>query len=161
MDKLKDILCVQLKLMEELLSILKQERSALLDIDLDALAEINESKESTIASINSHTSALRQAVEAVATDLELPSNTPFVDVVVQLGKQGNMDIPRLYQDLNGLAIQVREVAALNQEIAEHSISVIKSALRIFAHILHQSTTYDHSGGYYQWQVDAIMVNHKV
>jgi flagellar biosynthesis/type III secretory pathway chaperone len=159
-DKLKDIINVQLKLMEELLSILNQEKTALLDIDLDALAEIDELKKNAIVDINTHTNPLRETVEAVATDSGLPSNTPFVEVVIKLGKQGIMDIPRLYQDLNGLAIQVREAAALNQEIAEHSVAMIKNALLILA-IVYQSTTYDYSGGYYQWQVDAIMINHKV
>ena len=160
-DKLKDIIYVQFKLMKELLSVLEQEKTALLDIDLEALAEINELKKSAIVNINTHTNPLRETVEAVATDSGLPSNTPFVEVVVQLGKQGIMEIPRLYQDLKGLATQVREAAALNQEIAEQSVSMIKSALLLLAHIVDQSTTYNFSGGYYQWQVDAIMINKKV
>lgn len=160
-EKLKELINVQFKLMEELLSILKQEETALLNVDLEALAEINELKESAMVNINTHTNPLRETVETIATFLGLPSGTPFVDVVIQLGKQGFMEIPRMYQDLKGLATLVREAAAVNLEIAEESVAMIKCALLLLAHIVDQSTTYNFSGGYYQWQVDAIMINKKV
>ncbi len=154
---LKDILATQMKLMGELLAILDRETSELLRINLDAMSEINGLKESMTARINEHTVPLRQTISEVASSSGLPLNASLVDVVSRLGRKGDQEIPRLYQDLSSLANQVRHVTALNQEIAECSVSMIKNALFILAQILNQSSTYDASGNYYQWRVDAIII----
>lgn len=159
--KLKDILATQIGLMGELLSLLERETSELLSINLDAMSEINGLKESMTVRINEHTPPLRQTVSEIATSTGLPSNSSLVDVVSQLGKNGYKEIPRLYQDLNSLAKQVRQITALNIDIAERSISMIKNTLFILAQILDQSSTYDASGGYYPWKINAIIVNHNV
>lgn len=160
-DKLKDILTTQLKLMRELLTLLERETPELLGVNLDAMAEINVLKESTTERINEHTAPLRQTVSEVATDSELPSNATLVEVITYLGKQGYKEIPRLYQDLNTLAKQVRDVAARNQDIAERSVSMVKSVLFILVQLLEQSLTYGASGSYQQWQAEGIIINNKV
>ena len=157
-DKLKDILSTQLKLMGELLALLERETPVLLDINLDAMAEINGLKESTTAHINEHTVPLRQTISEVAASSELPLNATLVEVVTLLGKQGYKEIPRLYQDLNTRAKQVRHVAALNQDIAERSVSMVKIVLSILVQLLEQSITYCASGSYQQWQAEGIIIN---
>jgi flagellar biosynthesis/type III secretory pathway chaperone len=159
--KLKNILATQMKLMGELLALLDRETSELLSINLDAMFEINVLKESMTARINEHTVPLRQTISEVASSSGLPLNTSLVDVVSRLGKNGDQEIPRLYQNLSSLANQVRHITALNQEIAERSVSMIKNALFILAQILDQSSTYDASGNYYQWRVDAIIIKNDV
>jgi flagellar biosynthesis/type III secretory pathway chaperone len=159
--KLKDILTTQMKLMGELLALLERETSVLLSVNLDAMSEINAKKESMTIRINEHTVPLRQTIEEVASNSGLPLNSSLVDVVSRLGRNGYQEVPRLYQDLNSLANQVRHVMALNIDIAERSVLMIKSALFILAQILNQSTTYDASGSYYKWQVDAIIINNAV
>lgn len=159
--KLKDILATQMKLMGELLALLERETSELLSINLDAMIEINSLKEGITARINEQTAPLRRVVAEIATGSGLPSNASLMDVVSRLGKNGHGEIPRLYQDLNSLAKEVRQVTALNMDIAERSVAMIKNALFILAQILDQSSTYDASGSYYPWKVNAIIVNHDV
>ena len=156
--KLKDVLATQMKLLGELFALLERETSELLAVNLDAMSKINDLKEGMTVSINEHTAPLRQMVSEVASSSGLPLNASLVDVVSRLGKNGDQEIPRLYQDLSSLANQVRHVTAMNQEIAERSVSMIKNVLFILAQILNQSSTYDASGNYYQWRVDAIIIN---
>ncbi|MDD2852895.1 MAG: flagellar protein FlgN [Desulfuromonadaceae bacterium] len=156
--RLKDILATQKRLMGELLALLERETSELLHINLDAMSEINSTKESMTVRINEHTIPLRQAVSEIATNSGLPLNASLVDVVSRLGKKGHKEIPRLYQDLNSLAKQVKNVTALNMDIAERSVAMIKNTLFILAQILDQSSTYDASGSYYKWQVDGIIIS---
>lgn len=160
-DKLKDILSTQLKLMGELLALLERETSELLAVNLDALAEINAVKESTTERINEHTAPLRQAVSEVAANSELPSNATLVEVITCLGKQGYKEIPRLYQDLNTQAKQVRHAAAMNQDLAERSVSMVQIALFILAQLLEQSLTYGASGSFQQWPAGGIIINNDV
>lgn len=157
--KLKEIFAIQVKLMGELLALLEQETSELLDINLDAMSEINAQKEIKTARINEYTPPFREIVSEIATSYGLPANASLMDVVSQLGKRGYTEIPRMYQDLNSLAKQVKLVTSLNQDIAERSVSMIKNALFILAQILDQSSTYNASGSYYSWKIDAILVNH--
>lgn len=158
---LKDILATQMKLMGELLALLERETPELLNINLDAMIEINGLKEGMTSRINEQAAPFRQVVSEIAISSGLPSNASLMDVVSRLGKNGYKEIPRLYQDLNSLAKEVRQVAALNLDIAERSVSMIKNALFILAQILDQSSTYDASGSYYPWKVNAIIVNHDV
>jgi len=160
-DKLKDILSTQLKLMGELLALLERETSELLGVNLDALAEINVLKESTTERINEHTAPLRQTVSEVAANADLPSNANLVEVITYLGKQGYKEIPRLYQDLNTQAKQVRHVAALNQDIAERSVSMVQITLFILEQLLEQAITYGASGSFQQWQAEGIIINNDV
>jgi flagellar biosynthesis/type III secretory pathway chaperone len=157
--RLKEIFAIQVKLMGELLVLLERETSELLDINLDAMSEINVQKENKTARINEYTPPFRQIVSEIATSYGLPTNASLMDVVSQLGKRGYTEIPRLYQDLNSLAKQVKLVTSLNQDIAERSVAMIKNTLFILAQVLDQSSTYSASGSYYSWKIDAILVNH--
>jgi hypothetical protein len=147
--------------MEKLLALLERETSELLGVNLDAMAEINVLKESTTERINEHTVPLRQTVSEVAISSELPSNSTLVEVITCLGRQGYKEIPLLYQDLNTKAKLVRHVAAMNQDIAEYSISMVKTALFILTQLLERSITYSACGSYLQWKNEGIIINNDV
>jgi flagellar biosynthesis/type III secretory pathway chaperone len=157
-ENLKEILSTQLRLMGELLALLERETPELLEINLDAMAEINGLKESTTEQINEQTAPLRQAILEIAASSGLPLNATLVEVVTLLGKHRHIEIPRLYQDLNTRAKQVRHVAALNHDIAERSMSMVKTVLSILVQLLEQSITYGASGSFQQWDAEGIIIN---
>lgn len=160
-EKLKGILFIQLKLMEELCSLLERETPELLSVNIDAIVEINALKESATERINEHTDPLRQTISEIAVSSELPSNATLVEVVTHLGKQGYKEVPALYQDLNTQAKQVRHMAALNHDIAEQSAAMVKNALRILTQLLEQAITYCASGNYEHWQDEGIIIDNDV
>ena len=160
-EKLKEILFTQLQLMGELLALLKRETPELLGVNLEAIAEINDLKESTTARIEEYTEPLRQTILDVIASFKFPKKATLVEVVTLLGQQGYEDIPRLFQDLNTQAKQVQRAAAVNQEVAEISLSNLEVALIILAQLLDQSWTYCFSGKYEKWLAEEIIFSEKV
>ena len=154
-------LSTQLKLLEELLALLERETPELAGVSLDAMAEINALKEDAVARIEAHTDPLRHTIAEVAASLGLPPDTTTLgEVAALLNKQGNADVQRLHQELNRVAEQVRQVAAMNREIAERFVSTVGNSLNFLARILNQSSFYGASGGYQRPQPGAVIINRK-
>lgn len=152
---LKDILATQLQLLEELHTLLERETRELGDMKLAAMAEVNRMKEDLTERIEAHAGPLRQAIATAARDMGLGPDATLGDVVA---KAPQKDVQQLYHDLNRAARQVREQAAVNQDIAERFVATASNTLGLLTRLINQSNTYGSSGGYQQRTAGSVMIN---
>jgi len=156
--RLSEALSGQQKVLEELLDLLKRETSELTDVNIEAMTEINSKKEELGARIQTHTAVLRQVIAETTNSLGLPSDLPFGELAAKLGRQGNKEIILQHEQLNAVAEQVRQVAAMNQEIAGRFADALNQSLNFLTRIINQSSVYGASGGYQQRTPGAVIIN---
>ena len=156
--RLSEALSGQQKVLEELLDLLKRETDELADVNIEAMAEINSKKEELGARIQTHTAVLRQVIAETTNSLGLPSDLPFGELAAKLGRQGNKEIILQHEQLNAVAEQVRQVAAMNQEIAGRFADALNQSLNFLTRIINQSSVYGASGGYQQRTPGAVIIN---
>ena len=148
----------QLRLLEELHSLLKRETNELADVHLDAMAEINVRKEDLSSRIAAHAEKLRAAIQEVASHEGLSSKASLGELAASFSKKGNRDIARFHAELNATAVQIKELLALNREIAEHFAASVGSSLDFISRIINQTSTYGASGSYQQRPAGAVLIN---
>lgn len=156
--KLIQTLTFQLQALKELLQLLEQETDQLTAINIEAMAEINEKKEAALARIQEHTAPLRQLIIEVAAEIGLPANCPLGELTAKLAKQGYKGVVEIHGELNLVAEQVCQVAALNHEIAERFTGTLTQSLDFLTKVLSQSNVYGASGGYQQRPTGSVMIN---
>jgi flagellar biosynthesis/type III secretory pathway chaperone len=156
--RLTEFLTVQLRLLEELLALLERETGELAKINLDAMTEINVLKEDVTKRIEEHTILLRREIEKMAASAGRQQNCTLGEFAVMMKKQGNKEIPRLHHELNKVAERVRQVAAMNREIAERFAKTVSQSLGFLTQILNQSHVYGASGGFKPKKTGAVMIN---
>ena len=158
MDKtLTDILSIQLKLLEELYSLLERETCEFGDMNKDAMAEVNRTSEELTERIEAHTGLLRQAISAAAFELGLAPDATLGDVAAKTTQKA---IPRLYRELNATARRVQERASVNRKIAERFVATAASTMNFLTRLINQSSVYGVSGGYEQRPAGSVMINRK-
>src|SRR3974390_2622122 len=123
---LEETLSSQIRMFEELHSLLEQETGELATMNLEAMAEINRHKGELSERIETYSILLRQKISAIASELGLASDVTLGVVAAAIGKKG--DIPRLRQKLSELAQRVQETAALNGAISERFVRTAELAL---------------------------------
>lgn len=155
---LSEALSVQQKVLEELLDLLERETRDLADVNIEAMVEINSQKEEVGARIQVHTALLRQMIGEAAVGLGLPGDSPLGELAARLGQQGNKEILLQHEQLNKVAEQVQQVAAMNHEIAERFAATLNQSLNFLTRIINQSSVYGASGGYQQRPTGAVMIN---
>jgi hypothetical protein len=79
-------------------------------------------------------------------------------LAARLKAKGNREIPRLHAELNGAAVKIRQVAAVNRDIAERFAVSVTTSLTLLTRLINQSNTYGASGGYQQAAVGSVMIN---
>ena len=158
MKNLDVALTQQLKLLEELQSLLKRETHELSEVHVDAMAEINVQKNDLSARIAAHGPILKKAIQEIAAREGLSAWATLGDLNVTLIKKGNRDIVRLDAELNATADQIKELLSLNYEIAERFAASIGKSLDFIASILNQNSTYGASGSYQQRPPSAVLIN---
>jgi len=158
MNNLNSILDQQLKLLEELQSLLRRETNELSEIHLDAMAEINAQKEDLSSRIAAHGAILRDAIQEVASREGLSPKASLGELAVRLQQKGNRDIVRLHAELNATAGQIKELLALNREVAERFSASVGNTLDFIARIINQTSTYGASGSYQQRPAGAVLIN---
>jgi flagellar biosynthesis/type III secretory pathway chaperone len=158
LKKLTDELSRQMGLLQELQGVLERESRELADMKLDAMSEINDLKEELSQRIKTHADMLRQTIGEVAEREGLPAAATLGAVTAALKNKGNHEIPRLHRDLNLVAERVRQLLAMNGEIAERFAVSVKSSLDLVTRIINQSNIYGSSGGYQQRPTGSVMIN---
>lgn len=154
-------LAAQLKLLEELLTVLERETHEMAGINLAAMAEINALKEDLSIRIEAHTVPLRPLIEEVAVSTGLRPGATLGELAVLMGNQENKEIPRLHQKLNHVAGRIQQVAAMNRDIAENFVKTVTLSLNFLSRIINQSQLYGASGGFQRNQTGAAIINRKV
>ncbi|MBW4054567.1 MAG: flagellar protein FlgN [Proteobacteria bacterium] len=158
MKRLITALELQLSMLEELYSLLKQETSELSDIHLAAMADITIRKETVSSRIESHTKALMTEIEQAVSREGLPPKTSLGELAARFNLKGNRDLSNLHAQLNNIARQVKQLLALNKEIAERFAASIGSSLNLLSRVINQSNVYGASGGYQQRPTGAVIIN---
>lgn len=148
----------QMKLLQELHSLLKRETNELSDIHVDAMAEINIQKDDLSARIAAHAATLLDAVQEVCSREGLSSKGTLGDLATKLNQRGNRDIARFHAELNTTADQIKELLVLNGEIAERFAASLGSSLDFITRIINQTSTYGASGSYQQRPANAVLIN---
>ncbi len=148
----------QLNLMKELHDLLKKETDQLADVKVDAMAETNARKEDLSSRMFAHTAVLRTALHDCALAEGLSAGASLGELVVIASRKGNRDLPRLHSELNELAVQVRDLLALNRDIAEKFASSVSSSLEFISRIVNQTSTYGASGSYQQRPAGSVLIN---
>lgn len=155
---LSEALKTQQSVLEELLDLLERETHELSSINIEAMDGINSQKEEVGARIMAHTAALRQKTGDTSVSLGLPLDTPLGELAAKLAQQGNRQIQLQHEQLKKVAEQVRQVAAMNHEIAERFTETLNHSLNFLTRVLSQSSVYGASGGYQQRPTGAVMIN---
>lgn len=148
----------QLKLLEELYALLKLETNELSEVHVDAMAEINIRKEDVSSRIAVHAEYLRTLIQDAVAREGLSSKATLGELASCFSKKGGRDIARLHGELNETAAQIKEMLALNREIAERFAASIGNSLNFIARIVNQANTYGASGSYQQRPSGAVLIN---
>lgn len=156
-DTLIDALEVQLQLLEEFFNLLNSETVELAAVHLDAMSEINVRKESMASRMDAHSTLLRKELTTAAVREGLPSKATLGELAEVYKRKGKAEIPRLHKELNRCADKVREVAAVNRDIAERFAESVATSLTLLTRLVNQSNVYG-MGGYTQQRVGAVMIN---
>ena len=156
--KLTEELSVQLGLLKELLELLKREAHDLADIRLEAMAEINARKEELSKEIEARGSQLRETISAVVAAAGLPEGSTLGQLAAHLKTQGKHEIGRLHEDLNIVAVLIKQALEVNREVAERFAASVKTSLDLLARLINQSNIYGATGGYQQRLTGSVMIN---
>jgi len=148
----------QLKLLVELRDLLKRETSELSDVHLDAMSEINELKENLSARVDVHAALLRSAIQEAAAREGLSAKAVLGDLALCFSQKGNREVARFHAELNATAAQIKELLALNSEIAERFAASLGNTLDFLTRIINQTSTYGASGSYQQRPAGAVLIN---
>ena len=148
----------QLKLLDELHTLLQRETGELSGIHLDAMAEINVQKEDLAARIDAHAVPLRSALREAAIREGLSSTATLGELAASLDKKGVREVARIHAGLNTTAEQVKELLSLNRDIAERFALSVGNSLDFLSRIINQTNTYGSSGGYQQRPAGAVLIN---
>jgi flagellar biosynthesis/type III secretory pathway chaperone len=158
MNNLNAVVEQQLNLLQELHGLLKRETNELAEVHLDAMAVINARKEDLSSRIAAHALLFRTAIQEEAAREGLSSKTTLGELTLKLNQKGNRDIARFHAELNATADRVKEVLALNREIAEKFANSVGTTLEFITRIINQTSTYGASGSYRQRPAGAVMIN---
>jgi hypothetical protein len=148
----------QLHLLEDFLNLLSRETNELADIHLDAMAEINRQKESSVAGIEVHSALLRKEIEENAIMQGLSSKATLGELAAVYKQKGEKDVSRLHLELNSVADKIRYTISINSEIAERFAASVSSSLELLTRLIKQSNTYGASGGYQQRPTGSLLIN---
>jgi len=148
----------QLGLMKELHDLLKKETDQLADVKVAAMTETNARKEELSSRMYAHSAVLRTALQAGVLAEGLSPNATLGELVVIANRKGDRDIARLHSELNDLSGQVKDLLALNREIAEKFASSLGSSLEFISRIINQTSTYGASGSYQQRSAGSVLIN---
>lgn len=159
MNRLIHALETQLQLLEEFHALLSRETRELADINLDAMAEINERKESMAASIEANSVQLVSRLVETASAEGLPPKTTLRELAEYCNRRGKRrDISRLHEDLVRVTDRVRQAISINHEIAERFAASVSNSLDLLTRVINRTSTYGASGGYQHRPTGAVMIN---
>ena len=154
---LSEALMVQQKILEELLDLLERETLDLADVIVEAIFTINGKKEEVVARIQAYAAPLRKVIGEAAISLGLSFDISLGDLAANLGQQGKRDVLLQREQLNKVAERVRQVAAMNHDIAERFAASVTISLELLTRIINQSNIYS-AGGYQQRPTGAVLIN---
>lgn len=158
LNELLDTLAVHSGLLDELLTVLKRETVEMGDIDINGMAVTNQAKEELINGIAKHSQVMQQAISGLASSYNLAATTSLKGIAEHLAKKGDGELLLKLQRLFQTTDQIRQVAALNMEIAERFSSTITTSLTLITRLINQSNVYGASGGYQRNNAGAVMIN---
>ncbi|MDD2736193.1 MAG: flagellar protein FlgN [Desulfuromonadaceae bacterium] len=158
LKKLLAEISLQTGLLNELLQVLERETVEMGDVDTSAMDLSNRTKEELFVKIAGQTPILQQAVSAQAVCVGLPVSASLGEIAECIAKRGNRELLTKQQQIHRTAERIRQVSALNVEIAERFSSSVTSTLGLIMRLVNQSNIYGASGGYQQRPASAVMVN---
>ncbi|MDD2272969.1 MAG: flagellar protein FlgN [Desulfuromonadaceae bacterium] len=158
LKKMLEEIAVQTQLLNELLQVLERETAEMGDVNINAMNLSNRSKEELTARIAEHTPSLQKAISAQAVREGLPGSASLGMVATHIAKRGNRELIAKQQQIHRTAERVKQVAALNREIAERFASSITTSLNLITRLVNQSNVYGASGSYQQRSAGAVMIN---
>jgi len=153
---LEETLSSQIRVFEELHSLLEQETGELATMNLEAMAEINRHKGELSERIETYSISLRRKISAIASELGLASDVTLGVVAAAIGKKG--DLPRLRQKLVELVQRVQETAAVNGAISERFVRTAELALGVLGRTAKRAHVYGANGGYVPGSAVSVMFN---
>lgn len=157
-NELLDTLNVQSALLDELLTVFERETVEMGEVNVSGMADVNQAKEALINRIAELSQTMQQAVSGLAVSYGLASATSLKDIAEHLAKKGDGELLLKLQQLSGTTDKIKQVAALNMEIAERFSSTITTSLTLITRLINQSNVYGASGGYQRNNAGAVMIN---
>lgn len=158
LKKLIEEIDVQTALLNDLLMLLEQETVEMGDINITAMNLSNQSKEELIGRIAEHSPRTQQAISQMAALEGLPVTASLGKLAEHIAKRGDRELLTKQQQIHKAAERVRQVAALNRDIAERFASAVTTSLGLITRLVNQSNVYGASGGYQQRPAGAVMIN---
>lgn len=158
LKKLLETLAIEAALLDDLLALLERETAELGNIDIAAMAASNQDKEELINKITEHAPSLQQAVSACAVREGLAATTALGELAEHLAKKGSGELLSRQQQASKTADKIKQMAAMNQEIAERFSAMVTTSLGLITRLINQSNVYGASGGYQQRPAGAVMIN---
>lgn len=158
LTKVIDEVAAQTGVLNELLQVLERETAEMGDVNISAMNISNKTKEELIAKIVAHSPCLQRAISALAVREGLPESTTLAALAEFFAKRGNRELLVKQQQIHVTAERVKQVAALNFEIAERFVLSVTTSLDLITRLINQSNFYGASGGYQQRSAGAVMIN---
>lgn len=156
--KLIEELIMHTELLNELLRLLEQETSEMGDVNIAAMNQSNLAKEALMPKIAAHAVQLQLAISALAVREGLPGSATLGVLAGHVAKKGSRELLVKQQLIKDTANRVRQVSALNCEIAERFALSVTTSLNLITRLINQSNVYGASGGYQQRSASAVMIN---
>lgn len=145
-------------LLKELYVILERETADMASINLGAMNQSNQSKESLITHISKHAQQLQQHISKIAQQEGLASSATLGTVADHVAKKGNKNLQAAQKKLRAAAEQVQQAATLNSGIAERFVATTTESLTLISRMINQSNVYGASGGYQHRHTGAVIIN---
>ena len=158
LKKLMGAAAAQAELLQELLVLLERETSEMGDVNVAAMAKINQAKEELLKKIADQSTHLKQAIASMAAREGLYADAALGAVAEHFSKKGNGELRAIQRQLSGTADRIQRIAAINREIAERFASTIGNSLNLLTMLINQSNVYGATGGYQQRPTGAVMIN---
>jgi flagellar biosynthesis/type III secretory pathway chaperone len=158
LKKLIAEISLQAALLDELLQVLERETVEMGDVNISAMDLSNRTKEELFAKIAGQTPILQQAISAHAVCEGLPVSASLGELAKCIAKRGDRELLTKQQQIHRTAERIRQVSALNVEIAERFSSSVTSTLGLISRLINQSNIYGSSGGFLRQPAGAVIIN---
>ena len=141
MSAIEAIMVNEFRVCQSLLTVLQQERQALVQRDVDSLSHLVEQKESLLDELGSDEESRRSLLEKLAQNYGIKKEvTGLIELLRELQMTASERIYRLQEGIVALQGKIRELNRANQALAEMNLERI-TALQEYLVSLYSSPSY--------------------
>jgi flagellar biosynthesis/type III secretory pathway chaperone len=144
--ELDDVLTAQHEVYRALVSLAREEQSAIIDADVERLTALVDRKETLLDQLRAMETERMTALVAIEAATGLPvDTTTLAEIAAQLPSAPASALDRTARGLRAEALELQEVHATNEQLLLGSRSLIDRWVNYLRSVL-AGSLYDHTGG---------------